>query len=103
MKSLVLVLALQLCTQWQEQHIGTLQTPIDEASGVALSRAFPGRMYHVNDSGSGGVIYATDMQGKQIGTIGIKDFAPIDMEELRLGPCGNGRSCLFIGDIGDND
>ena len=30
-------------------------------------------------------------------------FAPIDTEAVSLGPCGNGRSCLFVADIGDND
>jgi hypothetical protein len=28
-----------------------LDLQIDEASGIAVSRRFPGRLYHVNDSG----------------------------------------------------
>jgi len=33
----------------------------------------------------------------------VQGFKPKDVEDLRLGPCGNGKDCLFIGDIGDND
>ncbi|HSC35373.1 MAG TPA: hypothetical protein VLG45_08870, partial [Thermodesulfobacteriota bacterium] len=44
-----------LCKRWSEgEKAGTLDhLQIDEASGIAVSSRLPGRLYHVNDSGSG--------------------------------------------------
>ena len=103
MTALALLLVLQLCTPLRTQQVGSLPAQINEASGVALSRVFPGRVYHVNDSGSEGVIYATNIAGNELQLGRVQGFKPKDVEDLRLGPCGNGKDCLFIADIGDND
>jgi len=103
MTTLAAFLFLQLCAQPQTQHVGNLPAQIDEASGIAVSRAYPGRVYHMNDSGSEAVIYVTNTAGGKAQTVTVRNFDPDDVEDLGLGPCGNGRSCLFIGDIGDND
>ena len=101
-----LALQAQLCRQWNEGvKAGELKAPLAEASGVAASRQFPGRLYHINDSGDAGNFYITDLSGGDIRTVRVDGFRPEDTEALGLGPCtGNARvSCLYIGDIGDND
>ena len=97
----------ELCGQWKPAtHIGDLQAQLNEASGVAASRKFPGRLYHINDSGDTGRFYITGMDGKGTRPVNVAGFAPVDTEALSLGPCPNRREgswCLYIGDIGDND
>lgn len=94
----------QLCTQWKEAvRVGELQPQLKEASGVAASRKFPGRLYHLNDSGDSGRFFITDMDGKNTTPVPVMGFAPVDTEALSLGPCGTRGSCLFLGDIGDNE
>ncbi|HEY2380935.1 MAG TPA: hypothetical protein VGK48_07095 [Terriglobia bacterium] len=95
----------QVCTQWKEPaRIGALQSVLHEASGVAASRKVPGRLYHINDSGDTGRFFITSMAGKDTRPINIAGFDPVDVEAISLGPCsGGGSSCLYLGDIGDND
>ena len=96
----------QLCKQWSEAvRIGELQVQLTEASGLAASRQFPGRLYHINDSGETGKFFITGMDGKDTRSVRINDFEPEDTEALSLGPCPgkDSISCLYIGDIGDND
>jgi hypothetical protein len=98
----------QICKDWKEAvRIGELQVQLKEASGMAVSRQFPGRVYHINDSGDTGKFYITNLSGKDTQSVTVTDFAPRDTEALSLGPCpGNpatARSCLYLGDIGDND
>jgi hypothetical protein len=96
----------QLCAQWSEAlRIGELQVQLTEASGLAASRQFPGRLYHINDSGETGKFFITGMDGKDTRSVRINDFEPEDTEALSLGPCPgkDSISCLYLGDIGDND
>jgi len=96
----------QLCKQWSEAvRIGELQVQLTEASGLAASRQFPGRLYHINDSGETGKFFITGMDGKDTRSVRINDFEPEDTEALSLGRCPgkDSISCLYIGDIGDND
>jgi len=96
----------QLCAQWSEAlRVGELQVQLTEASGLAASRQFPGRLYHINDSGETGKFFITGMDGKDTRSVRINDFEPEDTEALSLGPCPgkDSISCLYIGDIGDND
>lgn len=96
----------QICTDWKEAvRAGQMELQLEEASGVAVSRKFPGRMYHINDSGDAGRFFMTNMEGKNTTAIAVPDFAPEDAEAMSLGGCagtGDVKSCLFIGDIGDN-
>ena len=94
----------QVCKQWKEPYrIGALQAVLHEASGVAASRKFPGRLYHINDSGDTGRFYITPLEGKPTQIVNVAGFDPLDVEAISLGPCPTGGSCLFVGDIGDND
>jgi hypothetical protein len=74
---------------------------IAEASGLAVSRRVPGRLWTHNDSGQP-VLFALDSQGAISGQLRITGASVEDWEAIAVGACGGG-SCLYIGDIGDND
>jgi hypothetical protein len=92
-----------LCAKWSPPaKIGALDSQkLKEASGVAVSRLYPGRLYHNQDSGDGPNFYVTDMTGANPQTVSVKSFTPRDVEDIALGPCAKG-SCLFLADTGDN-
>jgi hypothetical protein len=94
----------QVCKEWgPAEQVGELEVQLDEASGLAASRAFPGRLYHINDSGDAGKFHITNLQGSATMRVSIRGRNPIDTEALALGKCRDGKTCLYIGDIGDND
>jgi hypothetical protein len=72
-----------------------------EGSGVAASRKTPGRFWAHNDSGEP-VLFALDRSGKVTGKLQLAGAAVEDWEAITVGPCASG-SCIFVGDIGDND
>ena len=79
-------------------------TPIpnlNEASGLALSRRVPGRLWTHNDSGQP-TLFALDNRGAVTGRLQLTGANVEDWEALAVGPCPAG-SCLYVGDIGDND
>lgn len=71
---------------------------------MAVSAAFPGRLYVINDGGNGPYFYVTNLQGKieQSVRMAGPENSRADYEGMSLGPCREAKSCLFIGDIGDN-
>jgi hypothetical protein len=80
----------------------TVQVPgLREGSGLALSQRVPGRLWTHNDSGQA-VLFALDGRGNVTGRLEITGAAVEDWEAIAVAPCGTG-SCLYIGDIGDND
>jgi PKD repeat protein len=84
------------------RQLGTLDTAfVNESSGMAVSRAYPNRVYHVNDSGDGGYFYISDYQGRNIQRVRVSGFNPVDAEGMAYGSYG-GKNYLIIGDIGDN-
>jgi hypothetical protein len=74
---------------------------VSEASGLALSRRVPGRLWTHNDSGQP-VLVALDSTGFVAGRIQVSGAKVEDWEAIAVGPCGTG-SCVYIGDIGDNE
>lgn len=92
-----------LCPKWgAPEKIGAVDSSIlKEASGIAISRTYPDRLYHNQDSGDGPNFYITDMKGGGTKTISVKGFTPLDVEDIALGPCAAG-TCLFLADVGDN-
>ena len=96
----------QLCQHWTPAvRVGELPPQLQEASGIAASRAHPGRLYHINDSGDAGRFYVTSVDGTGLQIVQIAGFRPIDTEAMSLGPCPAraNHSCLYIADIGDNN
>jgi hypothetical protein len=95
----------QLCRQWGDAvRIGELPPQVRESSGIAASRRYPDRLYHINDSGDGGRFYITRLDGSNLQPVNVAGFRARDPEALGLGPCPGSaaRSCIYIGDIGDN-
>jgi hypothetical protein len=74
---------------------------LTEASGLASSRRAPGRLWTHNDSGQP-VLFALDSKGAVTGQLQVTGATVEDWESIEVGPCGAG-SCLYIGDIGDNE
>lgn len=95
----------ELCAKWGEgKRIGALDHKlINEASGIEASRSFPGRLYHINDSGGGHFFYISDIKGDKTQKIRIdgESSKKSDFEAVSIGRCFD-KTCLFIGDIGDN-
>jgi hypothetical protein len=72
---------------------------LPEASGVALSRRTPGRLWAHNDSGN--VLVALDTRGTVTGRVTVSGMKVQDWEAVTVGACPAG-SCIYIADIGDN-
>lgn len=94
----------QLCQQWRAPRLSAeLSTKqIDEDSGLAVSKQNH-IIYHVNDSGSQPVIFVSKPGETTIREVNIASRKWLDAEDLAIGRCAeSNRSCLVIGDIGDN-
>ena len=74
---------------------------LPEASGVAVSRRSPGRLWAHNDSGDA-VLVALDTGGSVTGRVRVSGVKVDDWEAVAVGACPGG-SCIYIADIGDND
>ena len=84
--------------------LGPEDVHITEASGLAASRVHPGILYTHNDHGDGPHIYAINASDASlVATLTIGSGAQhIDWEDIAVGPCSQGgKSCIYIGDIGD--
>jgi hypothetical protein len=75
--------------------------PLPEASGVAVSRRVPGRLWTHNDSGQP-VLFMLDALGAVTGRLQLSGATVVDWEAVSSGACPSG-SCLYVGDIGDNN
>ena len=77
---------------------------LTEASGLVASAAHPGVYYAHNDSGDTARFFAIGPAGEALGTYSLAAAAAIDWEDMARGPCADtSKSCLYFGDIGDND
>jgi hypothetical protein len=74
---------------------------LPEASGIAVSRRVPGRFWTHNDSGRP-VLSILNERGQVTGQLELSGAALVDWEAVAVGSCPTG-SCLYVGDIGDND
>lgn len=74
-----------------------------ELSGIAASRRNPGVLYVHNDSGDGPQIYAINEKARLLGACHVRGATERDWEDIGVGPGPDpDRSCVYIGDIGDN-
>lgn len=84
------------------RRTGAFRTaPMLESSGVTPSHTHPGQFWTINDSGNDPSVFLADTTGAVIGFVNLP-VPNVDWEALTSGPCGDGRWCLYIGDIGDN-
>jgi hypothetical protein len=74
---------------------------LPEGSGLAASRRSPGRFWSHNDSGKP-VLVALDASGSVTGRVRVENARVEDWEAVATGRCAAG-TCIYIGDIGDND
>ena len=74
---------------------------LPEGSGVAASRRTPGVFWAHNDSGDP-VLFALDSQGAVKGRVRVSGAQVDDWEDIAVGACPQG-TCLYVGDIGDNN
>lgn len=81
--------------------VGHLPPGLDEVSGLVASRANPGVLWAIEDSGNAAELYALDIDGALLATIRLP-VANTDWEDLAIAPCGLG-DCLWIADVGDNN
>lgn len=91
------------CKKWSTPKTeGVLERKfVPEASGVAASVEFPGRIYWVNDSGNTSQIFHGKINGNEFKKIGISDATFRDTEAMTTAECG-ADLCLIVGDIGNN-
>ena len=100
---LLLVPALAVAARWSEPEIAGLVThrAMDEISGLAASRSFPGRYWALNDSGNTSELHLMDAAGQHLGSVAVDGAVNIDWEDLASFEL-DGRHYLLIADTGDN-
>ena len=90
---------------------GTLaRDDLTESSGAAASATQPGVVFTLNDSGNEPLLYATDSTGADRGVWRVTGARNVDWESIAVAPCAASetgarqepRSCIYIGDTGDN-
>lgn len=74
---------------------------LDEVSGIAASRTFPGTWWMHNDSGDSARVFAVSSDGASAAEFTLPDVIAVDWEDMALAPDGE-RWSLLLGDIGDN-
>jgi hypothetical protein len=81
---------------------GALPDEVRETSGLARSTRGPDLFWTHNDAGNEPYLFAVDAAGRLVQRVRVTGAELIDWEDLETAPCGAG-SCLYVGDIGDND
>jgi hypothetical protein len=77
---------------------------LDECSGAVAGATHPEVLYVHNDSGDSARFFAIGVDGVARGEFDVSGAGFVDWEDVARGPCSSGGgSCLFFGDIGDND
>ena len=77
---------------------------VDECSGAVAGATHPEVLYLHNDSGDAARFFAIGVDGVARGEFELAGAVAVDWEDVGRGPCGpEGGSCLYFGDIGDND
>lgn len=95
-----------VCEEWDEPvRTGAVEDPeLDEISDLVPSRANPGLLWALEDSGAGPVLWALDETGATIGSLTVDGVDAVDWEDLAIAPCEGdpARPCIWVGDVGDN-
>ena len=74
---------------------------LDEISGLAASRAHPGTLWAINDSGNPTRLYAISPRGRLLARFEVRGAKNIDWEDLASFDL-DGRHYLLVADTGDN-
>ncbi len=97
-----------VCSAWvRAEEVGDIQNAqLVETSGMASSHIYEDILWFHNDSGGAEALYAAETDGSYRGSFSVLGVQNRDWEDLDIGPCGGEGepcSCLYIGDIGDNE
>jgi hypothetical protein len=100
---LLLVAAPAHAVRWGEpEYAGLLADPeLAEVSGLAASRAQPGRYWSNNDGGNGETLQLIEADGTRVGSVVIDGVTNIDWEDLDAFEL-DGKPYLLVADTGDN-
>ena len=79
-----------------------LSNEVRESSGIAVGHVRESRLWTHNDRGNDAVLYGLDVTGEIHARVEIENAENVDWEDVDVGACPGG-SCIYIGDIGDND
>jgi hypothetical protein len=82
------------------QNAVALPRGLEEASGVAVSRAHAG-IFWTHPDGSRPYLYAVDATGALRGKVRLNGAELSDWEDLEIAACGSS-DCLYASDTGDN-
>ena len=74
---------------------------IDESSGMAASRKYPGYLWTHNDSGDEPRLFLINQQGQTVATVLLAGARSRDWEDMAIAGTGND-AWVYVGDIGDN-
>lgn len=76
------------------------RSPLEESSGLAMSRLYPNSRYEINDSFNDALVFRIRPDNSIASTIQIKEGGT-DFESLDSGPCDN-EHCIYLADTGNN-
>ena len=86
-----------------QQPVTTLPAQITESSGLASSSLSQDWLFTVEDSGAPAQFHAVSLDGRLLATYVLPGVQARDWEDMARGPDEQGRSSLWLGDIGDNN
>ncbi len=75
---------------------------LEEVSGMAFSHVHPNLMYMHTDSGGESAVYMFDTLGNELGKIELTGVNNRDWEDIAVGPGPDGKSYIYVAEIGDN-
>ncbi|XP_067653979.1 uncharacterized protein [Haliotis asinina] len=81
----------------------SLPRHLDMISGLAASRRHPGILYAIQDNEGDGDVYMLDAtDGSVKGVLIVQHGVEADWEDIAVGPCPDGDSCIYIADSGNS-
>lgn len=100
---ILLVPCVALGARWTGPEVVGLVTDeaMDEISGLAASRTFPGRYWAMNDSGNRLALHLMDARGQREGSVAVQGAGNVDWEDLASFEL-EGRNYVLAADTGDN-
>lgn len=85
------------------REVGRVTSPmLDEISGVVASRAQPGVLFVHDDSGTGALVFAIDLEGTLLGQWTYQGAPSFDWEDIAIEVVPGAPDRLWLGDVGDN-
>src|SRR5262245_27182147 len=81
------------CSWGTAREAGSLDSAVNESSGMAVSRRIPDRSYRINDSGDTGRFFVLNLAGTLSKIVYVPGFNPLDTEDMAVGPCGDSVDC----------